>query len=75
MYRVVLAYQCGHTECAEFAYPEAARDWQRSAKTELCPDCTIAARDAAIAAIPAPKPNGLTPHARRLARKVVATRR
>lgn len=74
MVRVILTYQCGHNEPAEFAYPVAARDWQRVAKTEPCPDCTVKEREAAMAAMPAPKPRGLTPHARKLARQE-ATRR
>lgn len=74
MYRVTLAYQCGHNEPAEFAYPMAARDWQRWAKTQSCADCTVKERDALIAAMPAPKPKGLTPHARKLARQEVTRR-
>lgn len=35
----ILKYKCGHTELARFEYPQAAADWKRWAKTQLCAKC------------------------------------
>ena len=52
---VVLRFQCGHEERAQFDYPRAARDWMRHAKATLCSKCTDAELAKALARAMMPK--------------------